>query len=279
MNPLDSASTTEGRPILIYDGHCGFCEIWVNYWRSVTGERVGYSSSQEVAEQYPEISVEQFRRSVWLVYPNGRRVSGAAAAFELMAHAPGKAWPLWLYNHFPGFGIVTELSYRIIAEHRSFFYWITRILWGKQVEPASYRWSRWLFLRGLAVIYLIAFISLLPQISGLIGHNGILPASDFLSQVRSEIGSRGYTVLPTLAWLNSSDTFLHAICWAGGTISVALLIGILPIPSLIALYILYLSIVMIGQDFLSFQWDILLLESGFAAILFAPAGFWPRRFS
>src|SRR5262245_9707964 len=67
------------RPVLIYDGRCGFCRIWVDYWRRLAEERVEFAASQDVAEQYPQISKEQFSKSVWLVYPDGRHVSGAEA--------------------------------------------------------------------------------------------------------------------------------------------------------------------------------------------------------
>jgi hypothetical protein len=134
---------------------------------------------------------------------------------------------------------------------------------------------RSVFLRGLAVIYLIAFASLLPQIDGLIGSNGILPAHDYLQSVHSEFGPRAYTLLPTLAWLNSSDLFLHAMVWAGIVLSLLLFIGFVPLPVTIGLYVLYLSLDTVAQTFYSFQWDALLLEVGFAAVLVAPVGFHP----
>ena len=135
--------------------------------------------------------------------------------------------------------------------------------------------ARSLFLRGLAVVYFIAFISFLPQINGLIGSNGILPIQKYLDGVHSEYGARAYLYLPTVAWLNSSDLFLHLLTWAGIVLSIALLVGILPLATVIALYVLYLSIDTAGQTFFSFQWDSLLLEAGFAAILLAPPGFRP----
>ena len=140
----------------------------------------------------------------------------------------------------------------------------------------SQHMARSVFLRGLALIYLIAFISLLPQMSGLIGSNGILPAHDFLEGARSDYGSSAYVQLPTLAWVNSSDAFLFAMVWSGIALSVLLLIGILPLHSTIGLFVLYLSIDTIGQAFYSFQWDALLLEVGFAAILLAPWGLRPK---
>jgi hypothetical protein len=136
----------------------------------------------------------------------------------------------------------------------------------------SHSVARSIFLRGLALIYLIAFASLMPQLSGLIGSHGILPAHDFLEGVRSDYGSSAYVQLPTLAWVNSSDAFLFAMVWSGIVLAILLFIGILPLPSTIALYLLYLSIDTIGQTFYSFQWDALLLEVGFAAILVAPWG-------
>jgi hypothetical protein len=135
--------------------------------------------------------------------------------------------------------------------------------------------ARSLVLRGLAIVYLIAFVSFLPQIDGLIGSNGILPVHNYLEAIHSDYGARGYVYFPTLAWFNSSNAFLHILTWCGVALSIALFTGIMPVAALIGLYILYLSIDTAGQTFFSFQWDSLLLEAGFAAILLAPLGFRP----
>src|SRR5262245_32312804 len=239
------------RPVLIFDGRCGFCKIWIDYWRRLTGDRVEFAASQEVAEQYPEISKEQFSKSVWLVYPDRKRVSGAEAAYELMALAPRKAWPLWMYRNVPGFAAVSELSYRFIAAHRDLAFQVTRILWGKVIEPASHAWTRSLFLRGMGIVYLVAFLALAPQIIGLVGEHGILPVQTY------------------------SDSTLLGMCWSGVALALALTVGLVPVPATIGLYVLYLLVDLAGQDFLSFQWDALLLEAGFAAILLAPFGIRP----
>jgi hypothetical protein len=134
---------------------------------------------------------------------------------------------------------------------------------------------RSVFLRGLALIYLIAFASLLPQMSGLIGAHGILPAHDYLETVRSDYGSSSYTLFPTLAWIDSSDIFIKGLIWAGVAFSLCLFAGLIPLPATISLFLLYLSLDTVGQVFYSFQWDALLLETGFAAILIAPWGLRP----
>jgi hypothetical protein len=131
------------------------------------------------------------------------------------------------------------------------------------------------FLRGLAIIYFIAFASLLPQVHGLIGSHGILPAHGYLQSLYSDYGRGAYTLFPTLAWFNSSDAFLTGMIWAGMVLAVLLFIGILPLPATIGLCLLYLSLDTVGQVFYSFQWDALLIETGFAAILMAPRGWRP----
>jgi hypothetical protein len=201
----------------------------------------------------------------------------AAAVFQLLAWAKGKSWPFWLYQNVPGVRAISEASYRIIADHRNVFYWITRIFWGKEIHPSSYRLTRSLILKGIALIFLTAFLSLIPQISGLIGPRGISPAGEYLDAVRSNIGIERYWLLPTLAWINSSETFILTICWAGCGLAILLLAGVAPRAALVGMFLFYLSIVSIGQDFLSFQWDVLLLEVAFAATLLTRRIFFPRN--
>jgi hypothetical protein len=191
---------------------------------------------------------------------------------------PGE-WLAWSYDHVPGFAAVSETGYGFIARHRKFASAITRLLWGKDVRWPSYFWARRWFLRTLGVIYLIAFVSLWVQVDGLVGSNGMSPVNQFLSAVRGQVGPRAYGLLPTLCWFNSSDAFLHFLCGSGVFCSLLLIFGIAPAVLLVVLFVSYLSLTIAGQDFFSFQWDVLLLETGFISIFFAPWRLWPRRFS
>jgi lipase maturation factor 1 len=130
--------------------------------------------------------------------------------------------------------------------------------------------SRWLFLRLLGIIYFVAFVSLWVQIDGLIGENGILPAGDFLREISGMLGPSRYWWLPTLFWLSPTDSTLHALCAIGCGLAALLILGIAPAACLAGLWASYLSLCSVGQDFLSFQWDILLVETGFLAIFVAP---------
>ena len=129
---------------------------------------------------------------------------------------------------------------------------------------------RWLFLRLLGVVYLIAFASLAVQLAGLVGEHGILPIRELLTQARDAYGTGAYHVLPTLLWLSSSDTVLSLLSWGGAALSLLLIAGIAPVPVLILLWAFYLSLTVAGQVFLEFQWDALLLETGLLACLYAP---------
>jgi hypothetical protein len=102
------------------------------------------------------------------------------------------------------------------------------------------------------------------------------PVSQFLPAVRTQVGPDAYTLLPTLCWLGSSDAFVHFLCGAGVFCSLLLIAEIAPAVSLVGLFILYLSLTIAGQGFFSFQWDVLLLETGFLSIFFAPWRLWPR---
>ncbi len=132
-----------------------------------------------------------------------------------------------------------------------------------------------LFLRGLGLIYFIAFFSLWLQIDGLIGSEGILPAQRFLENFQEQTGG-GFGELPTLFWLNSSDVMLNALALAGALLAFAAIL--LPFSTILwgLLWVLYLSLFNVGQVFLSFQWDILLLETGFLAIFLLPFSLVPR---
>jgi lipase maturation factor 1 len=257
-------------PLVIFDGRCGFCRIWIEYWRIITRDRVTYATSQEVGGLYPQIRPEDFGQSVQLVLPDGAVMRGARAVFVTLTYARGMAWLLWAYEHVPGFAPATEAAYRLIAAHRTFFYHLTRVTFGQRVRPLETAEVEWLFLRALAAVYSVAFASLALQITGLIGDRGILPAARYLAAVSKILGVRAYSAAPTIFWLTHGDRFLQITCWAGAAISVLLLSGLLASylerVALVSLYVLYLSLCTAGQDFLSFQWDSLLLETGFLAI-------------
>jgi predicted DCC family thiol-disulfide oxidoreductase YuxK len=257
---------SQGLATLVYDGDCAICRYWVIYWQGLTHGRVVFRPYQEAAADFPTIPVETFQRAIQLIEPDGRVYSGAAATFRVLRHAPGRAAWWWSYAHLPGIAAMCEWAYAFFARRRGLLSRLTKILWGPELQAESYALVSWFFLRLLGAIYIAAFASLGVQIVGLIGRNGILPVGDYLAAAHRAFGDSAYRVLPTLFWVNSGDTVLVA-----GTV-VGVLLGLLVFvdkwtrTALVGLFALYLSYVYAGQDFMSFQWDTLLLETGFLAI-------------
>jgi len=264
------------KPLMIWDGECHFCKRWIERWREITAGKVDYATYQEAVARFPEIPVEQFKRAVAFIEPDGEVFFAAEAVCRSLRYRSSRKWLAWSYDHVPGFAAISETAYKFIAHNRNVGSTVTRLLWGKDVRPPTYLWARRWFLRGLGLIYLIAFVSLWVQIDGLVGSNGMSPVSQFLPAVRQQVGLDAYFLLPTLCWFDSSNTFLHFLCGGGVVLSLFLIFGVAPALSLVVLFIFYLSLTIAGQVFLNFQWDVLLLEAGFLSIFLAPWRLWPR---
>ena len=265
------------RPLMIWDGECHFCRRWIERWREMTAGDVDYATYQEAADRFPEIPLEVFKRAIIFIEPDGETFFAAQAVYRSLACRFSRKWLAWSYDRMPGFAAISEIGYSFIARHRKVGSTVTRLFWGEDVRPPTYFWARRWFLRALGFIYLIAFVSLWVQEDGLFGSTGISPLNQFLPAVHEELGREAYLLLPTLCWFNSSNTFLHFLCGGGVAFSLLLVFGIAPAISLTALFVFYLSLTIAGQTFLSFQWDILLLETGFLSIFLVPWRLWPKR--
>jgi len=135
----------------------------------------------------------------------------------------------------------------------------------------DYRLSRLVLERGLGLVYLLAFVSALDEFPALLGERGLLPVPAFLRAVR-------FRDAPSLFHLRYSDRILRTTGWAGAGLSAAILLGLpqrgplwLPMLVWLVLWLLYLSIVNVGQRFYQFGWESLLLEAGFLAIFLGNA--------
>src|SRR5208282_6000090 len=181
------------KPLMVFDGDCNFCTLWIRRWQQMTGDAVDYLPAQDprIAEQFPEIPRRQFDAAVQFIEHDGAVYSGAEAVFRALAHNSKHRWFLRVYEKSAAFSNITEWVYRLVAGNRTFFSLLTRWFWGRHIEQLTYFLTRWIFLRSLGVIYLVAFISFWTQISGLIGHNGILPTGQFMSAVNQQCDARG----------------------------------------------------------------------------------------
>lgn len=127
----------------------------------------------------------------------------------------------------------------------------------------EYWLARQVLQRGTAAIYLVAFVVAARQFRGLLGQRGLLPIPRFLA-------ANSFRRAPSLFQFHYSDRFFAAVCIAGALISAALMAGFGDLVPLWAamltwllVWVLYLSIVNVGQTWYSFGWESLLLEAGF----------------
>ncbi|XP_008310096.1 lipase maturation factor 2a [Cynoglossus semilaevis] len=135
---------------------------------------------------------------------------------------------------------------------------------------------RRLFLWCMSLIYMCAFVSLYVQIPGLYGNEGLLPARRKLRYTGKPLGEQLLST-PTLLWLGpqlglDTHTAMELLCLTGAVLSLSALLVEALRDSLVffCLWALYMSMYQVGQVFLYFQWDNLLLETGFLCILVAP---------
>ncbi|MFF1548196.1 lipase maturation factor family protein [Streptomyces sp. NPDC058291] len=130
----------------------------------------------------------------------------------------------------------------------------------------EYWLSRLVFQRGLAGVYLVAFLTAVLQFRPLLGERGMLPVPRFVAQTP-------FRRAPSLFQLRYSDRLFASCAWTGCAVSAALLAGVdalVPLWAAMALWLLpwalYLSIVNVGQTWYGFGWESLLLETGFLAV-------------
>ena len=132
------------------------------------------------------------------------------------------------------------------------------------------------FLVLLALCWACAWASLGVQVVGLFGAHGVAPATALMDAARRALGDAGPWRLPTLFWwVAPTDRVLVGTCAAGVLLALAVAVGVAPRAALVASWVLYLSMLAVGEPFLSFQWDALLCETTLVAIFLAPPGLRP----
>ena len=279
LGQLMQEPVSAGRCVLYWDADCSFCRRWVERWRTESGDAVEYRTLQTAPVDVTNAAGGPPFERIVLVQPDGKRLTGAAAALAARA-AGGKTGKLaWLlYRHLPFFGAFSEAAYRWVARHRPLCGRLTSLLWGPTPELPTYQISGFLFPRLIGLIFLSAFLSLWVQVDGLTGSKGILPVAAQLEAVKNHFAASGahssaWFQFPTLLWFGSSDAMLHFWIGVGALASVLLVLGFAPAISAFVAWACYLSFAAAVPVFLNFQWDALLLEAGLLVVLYVP---WTR---
>ncbi|BDZ44758.1 hypothetical protein GCM10025866_06670 [Naasia aerilata] len=133
------------------------------------------------------------------------------------------------------------------------------------LAATDYELARQVLQRGIAAVYLIAFLSTAAQFPALLGERGLLPVPRLVAVAGDRLG-------PTLFRWRYSDALLRGVAVTGAAIAALLVLGLpqlgppwIPLIAFLAIWLLYQSVVNVGQTFYGFGWETLLLEAGFTA--------------
>jgi predicted DCC family thiol-disulfide oxidoreductase YuxK len=128
------------KPLLVFDGDCGFCRTWVARWRRTVGPRVDYEELQSAGARFPTIPRSRFRRALQLILPDGEVFEGAEAVFRTLAldsgHPRRRRW-LAVYQNVPGARPVFEWGYRWVADHRPLLTRVSQFFLGPSRDALS----------------------------------------------------------------------------------------------------------------------------------------------
>lgn len=129
------------RPMMVWDGKCGFCNYWIRRWKSKTGDRINYKTFQEIAGHFKDIPLKEFKKASRLIEPNGLVYSGPDSAFRSFTYFENTdyRWHRW-YSEYKWFATLSNHGYNFIAKHRGCMFTITKIFFGKNPESLKPFW-------------------------------------------------------------------------------------------------------------------------------------------
>lgn len=139
--------------VLIWDGDCGFCKFWKTRWQSKTGDKILFETYQAFAKHFPDIPLKEFKKASRLIEIDGSVYSGPDSAYRSLWHAGNKKWHK-LYKSSSVFRSLSNHGYNHIAKNRSFYFKLTKALFGKNPLHLKPYWFLYILVIGLLVIVL-----------------------------------------------------------------------------------------------------------------------------
>ncbi|MFM2169018.1 MAG: hypothetical protein RIS79_3389, partial [Verrucomicrobiota bacterium] len=150
--------------------------------------------------------------------------------------------------------------------------WFSRLSAWLDARSQELRLTRFMLLRFTGLVWFVAFLSAAQQFIPLIGHDGLLPADLMVKRVVERFDGpwEVFWEAPSIFWFHCSDAMIQVVTWAGVVISFLVLCGYANAIMMFVLWALYLSLLPIGQEWLSYGWDIQILETGFLGMMLCP---------
>ena len=126
---------------MVWDGECGFCKYWITRWKSKTNDRIEYQTFQQVAENYKDIPLKEFKKASRFIETDGSVFSGPDSAYKSLTYfgKEDSRWHRW-YAKYKWFTYLSDHAYNYIAKHRGFFFFLTILFFGKNPKAIKPYW-------------------------------------------------------------------------------------------------------------------------------------------
>lgn len=147
------------KPQLVWDGECGFCKYWVTYWHYNTENRIDYRPYQQVATNYMDFPLKEFKKASRLIETDGKIYSGPDSAFRSFTYfKPANNFWHKLYSENSAFAWIVDHSYTFIAKHRPLMFKLTHLFFGKNPERLKPYWLIYILLIIVLIVLIVVFL-------------------------------------------------------------------------------------------------------------------------
>lgn len=147
------------KPLMVWDGECGFCKYWITHWQSKTANKVEYITFQEIASYFEDIPLKEFKKASRLIEPNGKVYSGPDSIFRVFTYFD-KRKPIFhnWYSKDNWFTFLSDQTYNWIAKHRSIMFAITKLCFGKDPQRLKSYWFAILLFLVLFIFFVLGIL-------------------------------------------------------------------------------------------------------------------------
>ncbi|QSE95894.1 DCC1-like thiol-disulfide oxidoreductase family protein [Fulvivirga lutea] len=145
------------KPLLVWDGDCGFCQYWLLWLLNQTGDRINHEPYQKIADSIPGLPKWAFREAVRFIETDGSVFSGASAFYQAYTYTNSKSNTrlIRMYNHRSFFRYMSDHSYSFISKNRRCMFFLTKLFWGKNPVKLKKYWLIYLIIVTLLLTWLV----------------------------------------------------------------------------------------------------------------------------
>ncbi len=142
---INSTQDRPTKPVMVWDGHCGFCAFWIQYWQKLSKDSFDYIAYQELETRFQDIDRSYFKEAVRFIEEDGLVHSGPGAAYRSLSRLGKLSFLDRWYQKASFFKGFSDGLYQLIANNRSTFFRITKALFGSNPHNLRPFWAIYLF--------------------------------------------------------------------------------------------------------------------------------------